>query len=395
MALPVLARQIFRITLALFDHKKGGSTVKRLNIDVGKGIAVFAVMALFVFGTGLDATAKQYPRLYTGVRPLGMGDAFTAVADDENALFYNPAGLSRLSTVQIGLINPLVEVSKKTIDLVQDAQDADMDDTGEVADLLKEYVGEHQHARVGLFPHVGFNVAGAGVMIGGIGQGTLDVDVRNPVWPEAHVDMVLDYGAIGGFGLKLPLTGLSAGVALKFLQRESLSEIYTATDIAAEDFEDRLEDDLYSGSGFSADIGVMYTMGFIPFMDANVALVVQNVPEMDMGEAKDIKTQANLGLSIGKSFSAFGIVAALDYKDVSGAFEEDEDIAKRIHTGVELRFLKFLAVRAGLNQGYVSAGATLDLWVLRFDFATYSEEVGAYAGQREDRRYVGQVTLGW
>jgi len=57
--------------------------------------------------------------------------------------------------------------------------------------------------------------------------------------------------------------------------------------------------------------------------------------------------------------------------------------------------LKFLAVRAGLNQGYLSAGATLDLWVLRFDFATYSEEIGAYAGQREDRRYVAQITVGW
>jgi len=136
-------------------------------------------------------------------------------------------------------------------------------------------------------------------------------------------------------------------------------------------------------------------MGFIPFMDTTVALVVQNVPEMDMGDAKDIDTQANLGLSIGKSFSAFGIVGALDYKDITGAFEEDEDIAKRIHMGAEVRFLRFLAVRAGLNQGYVSAGATLDLWVLRFDFATYSEEVGAYAGQREDRRYVGQITIGW
>lgn len=369
--------------------------MKRLNIYFGRGIVVFVIMTLFVLGTGYDGMAKQYPRLYTGVRPLGMGDAFTAVADDENALFYNPAGLSRLSTLQLGLFNPLIEVSKKSVDLVKDAQDTDMDNTGEVSDLLDKYVGEHQHARVSLFPHIGFNVADTGVMIGGLGQGTLDMDIRNPVWPEAHMDIIMDYGVLGGFGLELPFTGLSAGVALKFLQRQSLSEIYTATDIAAENFDDRLEDDMYSGSGFSADLGVMYEMGFIPFIDTNVALVVQNVPEMDMGDAKDIDTQVNLGLSIGKSFAAFGFVAALDYKDITGAIEEDEDIAKRIHVGAEVRFLKFLAVRAGLNQGYVSAGATLDFWVLRLDFATYSEEIGAYAGQREDRRYVGQVTIGW
>jgi len=369
--------------------------VKRLTIYSGRVVIVFVILALFVFGTGYDIMAKQYPRLYRGVRPLGMGDAFTAVADDENALFYNPAGLSKLSTFQIGIFNPLIEVSEESIDLIQDAQDADLDDTGEVSDLLEEYVGEHQHARVSLFPHVGFNVASAGVMIGGLGQGWVDADIRNPVWPEAHVDMLLDYGVIGGFGLKLPLTGLSAGVALKFLQRESLSEIYTATDIADPDFGDRLEDDLESGSGFSADFGVIYELGFVPVFDTNVALVVQNVPEMDMGDARDIDTQANLGLSIEKSFSAFTLLGALDYKDLTSSIEEDEDVSKRIHLGAELRFLKFLAVRAGLNQGYLSAGATLDLWVLRFDFATYSEEVGAYAGQREDRRYVAQITIGW
>ena len=31
-----------------------------------------------------------------------MGGAFTAVAEDENALFYNPAGLSEISTLQLG-----------------------------------------------------------------------------------------------------------------------------------------------------------------------------------------------------------------------------------------------------------------------------------------------------
>jgi len=368
--------------------------VKHLKI-YPRAIMIFLTMALLIIGISSTSIAKQYPRLYRGVRPLGMGDAFTAVADDENALFYNPAGLSKISSFQLGILNPLIEVSEKSIDLVQDAQDADLDDTGEVADLMQDYAGEHQHARVSLFPHVGFNVASAGVMIGGFGNASIDADIRNPVWPEARVDMVMDYGGIGGFGLELPLEGLRAGVALKFLERESLSETYTAIDISDPDFGDRLDDDLYSGSGFSADLGVIYELGFVPIFDTNVALVVQNVPEMDMGDARDIDTQANFGLSIEKSFSAFGFVGALDYKDLTGSIEEDDDIAKRIHLGAELKFLKAFSLRAGLNQGYFTAGATLDFWVLRIDFATYAEEVGSYGGQREDRRYVGQITIGW
>ncbi|MCL6643302.1 MAG: hypothetical protein K6T71_08330, partial [Candidatus Bipolaricaulota bacterium] len=32
-----------------------------------------------------------------GVRPVGLGEAFTGLADDEYALFYNPAGLATLT----------------------------------------------------------------------------------------------------------------------------------------------------------------------------------------------------------------------------------------------------------------------------------------------------------
>ena len=38
-----------------------------------------------------------------GARPLGMGGAFTAVSDDINAIYYNPAGLSgQIFGVMIG-----------------------------------------------------------------------------------------------------------------------------------------------------------------------------------------------------------------------------------------------------------------------------------------------------
>jgi hypothetical protein len=60
-----------------------------------------------------------------------------------------------------------------------------------------------------------------------------------------------------------------------------------------------------------------------------------------------------------------------------------------------MRFPKILSVRAGAYQGYATAGATLDFWLLRFDAATYAEELGLEAGQRPDRRYVVQLSLGF
>ena len=354
---------------------------------------IICFLSIFIIAS--LACAKSYPSLYRGIRPLGMGGAFTAVADDENALFYNPAGLSNIDKFSIGLINPLIEVSEKSIDLINDVQDTDMDDTGETSDLLREYVGEPQHIRVGLFPYVGFNIANAGVMIGGMAQETIDAEIRNPPWPEAHINFVKDIGLFGGAGLKLPFQGVRIGATVKMIDRESLEEMYTAADIADDDFEDMLEDDLNSGSGFSADIGAIYTLPFKSIVKTDIGLTIQNIPEMDMGKAADVKTQANLGVAVQKSFAKFTLIGALDYKDISHNIGEDDDHYKRIHMGTELQFPVVFAIRAGLNQGYYSAGASIDLWFFKLDVATYGEEVGAHAGQKEDRRYVGQFTFGW
>jgi hypothetical protein len=86
---------------------------------------------------------------------------------------------------------------------------------------------------------------------------------------------------------------------------------------------------------------------------------------------------------------------AAEVDDVTRAAGTDDDLFKRTRLGVEARFPKILSVRAGAYQGYATAGATLDFWLVKLDAATYAEELGLEAGQRPNRRHMVQVTVGF
>lgn len=72
-------------------------------------VGIILGLALFFFSSALVSAQNQslifgQPNTYgIGPRSMGMGGAFTAVADDASAAYWNPAGLSQLSSYEIEL----------------------------------------------------------------------------------------------------------------------------------------------------------------------------------------------------------------------------------------------------------------------------------------------------
>ncbi len=365
------------------------------HFGFSKFLLTSLLTVLLLAGRPLDSQAI----LYEGIRPLGMGNAFTAVSDDENAVFYNPAGLSRMpDRVKIGLVNPRISLASDSIDFINDAMDTDFDETAEVADLLRQYTGKPQHFSLGFFPHLGLNMFDASVLFGVLGHTRMDMEIRNPVWPESHVNLNGDIGPVMGGGMNLPaVEGLSIGMGLKYLYRNSLNEIYTPAQIASENFEDTIDDDLNSGSGVSLDIGAIYELpDLIPYVDkTSIGLAGLNLPDMSMGSATRIKHQFNTGIAVEKTLLPWcTVVGAFDIHDITYSAIDENQLSRRIHMGAELQ-IPVISLRTGINDGYVSAGGTLDLKMFKFDVATYAIEQGAYAGQKDDRRYLAQIFFGW
>ncbi|MBI2712388.1 MAG: hypothetical protein HYX41_05970 [Bdellovibrio sp.] len=59
---------------------------------------------------------------------------------------------------------------------------------------------------------------------------------------------------------------------------------------------------------------------------------------------------------------------------------------RTIHLGGETHW-KSIALRFGLNQGYLCGGVGFDFSFFKLDVATYGEEMGLNAGTLQDRRY--------
>jgi len=64
------------------------------------GTAVALLLAISVTGEQYSNVTSVF-ELGMGARPLAMGGAFVGIADDGNALFYNPAGLARVKGLSV------------------------------------------------------------------------------------------------------------------------------------------------------------------------------------------------------------------------------------------------------------------------------------------------------
>ena len=53
------------------------------------------------FAAGNGSTAAQFLQIGAGARAAGMGEAFSSVADDASAIYYNPAGMAQLKQKEL------------------------------------------------------------------------------------------------------------------------------------------------------------------------------------------------------------------------------------------------------------------------------------------------------
>jgi hypothetical protein len=209
---------------------------------MGSGTAMF--LLLFAIHRPLFAAFEE---IGAGARPIGMGSAFTAVADDANTVYYNPAGLGQLKHPQL-----TAGYGRLSMGLSDDS------DLGS-----------------------GFLAAIAPLKGGALGS--LGVDILNLQLSGAYREDIVSLA----YGRELR-PGLAGGAALKFMRRSYGSDAYTAID------------PLFQRNGRSAD-AVSLDLGALYRRSRHFVYALQlkdaNSPDVGLGSTDRVPMTVKAGFA--------------------------------------------------------------------------------------------------
>ncbi len=363
---------------------------------------------LLVIGLA-EILAVPAPR-YLGSRPLGMGEAFIALADDYNGLFYNPAGLARLNSPMnagIGMkldLGDLFGMAGDAFDIFDmhgenmQSMEGMASDPTLVDDLMlydREPIGfatlpEMHFAARSTDPDFPLGIGGAW-FLHSQGVFTLDKGIYLPKGNAAvRTDLVFRVAAAADIW-----KGLSFGIApimatYSFVEQGiGFDEIQTVADTLNVKIDKEASRIYEPGFGFGVSMGLLYDI--VP-TELRVGAVVDNL----FLKINDDPVPASYSLGIAYLPAIFRnqgmmrhVNLALDWRDIGS----DRPILTNLNFGGEMD-LTLARLRGGFKGGYPTFGLGLNLFIMQMEFTSWADERGLYAGQWEERHYLLSFRLG-
>ncbi|MBT4286192.1 MAG: hypothetical protein HOD92_02560 [Deltaproteobacteria bacterium] len=353
------------------------------------------------------AFAIEYRRQFQDYRSLGMGNTGIASANNSATLFYNPAALANITDGWVDIPAIQATYSPEASAIYAEIQKGGfLETTEDQLAFMEEYMGKKIYVQVDAGINAFINLDKKGTTIGGnyMVERILDFDIQNPALPEIAGFERYDQMKLVGFSYPIGLGQFVLGLGAQTLIRKERSYVFTTTQaLAGEAFPSIALTDVADGS---SDTGTGYDVGFLFRFASPYRVVLAGVwrSGISMDEATDIPPEAALGFTMAHEFGPFKWVMAIDVRDLTQeqGSEGDKSWARRIHGGMEFAMFPtsdlnyLLTVRGGYNQGYKSLGAEFRLGnSLVIGVAQFSEEVGEFAGDKENKRTAAYVSLGF
>lgn len=293
--------------------------------------------------------------------------------------FLNPAALSDYENFYLNL-EILADISEDSFEIIKNEPKVE---SGHYEENLNSYFGSYNIVQAGATPIIGYK----GFFISPYhGQAKAEVSLNNKVFPEAYASFFLDHGVSLAKSFKIK-ENFYLGANLRYIQRE-LEE----GKISVLSFDQGFVKEKSFGTGWSLSLGALYKTSYgnlgLSFLNLNEPTLIKEDVKGSWG--KSLPREINLGLSSSFGLGSWGKYG-IDFRDL----ESDVLLENRIYAGLELYPTSWTTLRAGLNQGYWSWGAGINLWqVLKIDFSSYGENEYLYY-RKESRNYNLNFSLGW
>jgi hypothetical protein len=333
-----------------------------------------------------SAFATEIYENYISVRALGMGNAFSAIVDNKDSLFYNPAGLDRIHRLSLTVMDPTIGTD--AVNAYSTYQSATGND---YAKLIQNFYG--QEVYVGVEDTLALAVPD--FAIAGFDAFQLNFNLNNPAYSNLTFSATNDVGIATGIAMSLlPSDLLRFGIVGKRITRYGGRVVLGPSTIATLSNTPLTQMIGNYGTGYGADAGILLELPVPakPTFSAvwhDIGQTFFNLNASSSTPPPPILDEIVFGYGMEIDVPGITIRPAIDFKHATMGTEQ---IGKRLHTGVEIQ-LPILSLRAGLNQGYYTLGLGFDFKYFRLDAATYGVELDTYPGQLEDRRYIAQITI--
>lgn len=355
---------------------------------------------LFLLSSSTFAFNTNY--LMRSPEGLLMGDAYTAVNSDSFTLFYNPASMARhRRDFTLNALNVQVDGTNVISDMDR-FKDVPSEIDG-LTDLLMDYP---VHVSAGTAP--GFKLFNVGVSF--IANESLDVLLRNPAHPMLDIDLRSDRGVMLGVGVPLGSSRInprskwgsqtSLGVSAKYIERTGVRDTLALTgpQVLETIGKDELSQIIKSlgqvkGTGYGFDAGLEHVTraGNSQFVFGLAALDITGTKfkvSGSGGEVQDIKDQINVGMAFGQDYRVFNYLLSADVRSLN----EEMDFGRRLRLGLSVG-VPGLKLMAGMNSGYYSYGASLEMAIFKLTAGFYDMELGTEYKQTKSRRFIVYLSL--
>jgi hypothetical protein len=320
-------------------------------------------------------------------RALGMGNAHIAVVNNSDAIFYNPAGLAKMSGFQWAILDP--GLATNSIDSYQDYLDI-ASDSSDVSQILNDLYGN----QVTLYSGAKSLLSFGGFAFGAYGVVDANFAVNNPVYPNIETAYRVDFGFVAGTGFEVIPDLFHIGFQARRVSRQGGNVPIGVSTLATLNSEFIQNELSRSGIGYAFDWGATLTLPgslkpTIAFTWRDMGDTSFEPTAADVIAPQPVQQEQIIGVGLNYESLLMDIRPAIDFRFLN---RSDIQLGNKLNMGVELSW-PVVDVRGGFQQGYLSYGVGFDLWAMRMDVASYGVELGEFPGQLEDRRYMVQVSF--